>query len=185
MLVKWVTDVLQQPKSSWKLQMSWHQMGIRPSVNNHNDDCDFDYNVTWNPSCNMVIRSQLLTHLPLVCVGELGQHWFRKWLVAWSVASHYLNQCLGTNFSEMQIRNAKLFIHQNALRNVILEMAATLTGGGVCGCVWVCVCVCVWGGGGGGGWAKQCFHRLGDRYLLVHLLMVAWLVISQHNAPWM
>ena len=122
----------------------WQQMGIRPSVNNHND-CDFDYNVTWNPSCNMVIRSQLLTHLPLVCVGELGQHWFRKWLVAWSVASHYLNQCLGTNFSEMQIRNAKLFIHQNALRNVILEMAATLTGGGVC------VCVCGGGGGGGGG----------------------------------
>ena len=39
----------------------------------------------------------MLTHLPLVlhiCVGELGQHWFRLWLVAWTAPSHYLNQCL-------------------------------------------------------------------------------------------
>ena len=37
-----------------------------------------------------------LTHLPPVphiCVIELGQHWFRWWLVAYSVPSHYLNQC--------------------------------------------------------------------------------------------
>ena len=51
-----------------------------------------------------------LIHLPVVpqiCVGELGQHLFRKWLVAYSVPSHYLNQCwniafgpLGTNLGE-------------------------------------------------------------------------------------
>ena len=41
-------------------------------------------------------KTHLLTHLPLVphiCVGELGQHRFRQWLVACSVPSHYLNQC--------------------------------------------------------------------------------------------
>ena len=37
-----------------------------------------------------------LIHLPLVphiCVGELGQYWFMKWLVACSAPSHFLNQC--------------------------------------------------------------------------------------------
>ena len=36
-----------------------------------------------------------LTYLPLVShiwVSESDQHWFRKWLVAYSVPSHYLNQ---------------------------------------------------------------------------------------------
>ena len=28
-----------------------------------------------------------------VCVSESGRHWFRKWLVAYSVPSHYPNQC--------------------------------------------------------------------------------------------
>ena len=37
------------------------------------------------------------SHLPLVphiCVTELALYWFRWWLVAYSVPSHYLNQCL-------------------------------------------------------------------------------------------
>ena len=43
-----------------------------------------------------------LIHLPLmphICIKELGQHWFRWWLVAWSAlcteqaTSHHLNQC--------------------------------------------------------------------------------------------
>ena len=37
-----------------------------------------------------------LPHLPLVphiCINELGQHWFRWWLVACSAPSHYLNRC--------------------------------------------------------------------------------------------
>ena len=37
-----------------------------------------------------------LPHLPLVPhvqVVELGQHWFRYWLVASTAPSHYLNQC--------------------------------------------------------------------------------------------
>ena len=28
-----------------------------------------------------------------ICVGELGYHWFRQWLVAFSAPSHYLNWC--------------------------------------------------------------------------------------------
>ena len=44
----------------------------------------------------VVANTLVLTHLPLVwhiCVSESGQHWFRKWLVAYSAPSHYLNQC--------------------------------------------------------------------------------------------
>ena len=54
-----------------------------------------------------------LTHLPIVphiSVGELGHHWFRKWFVACSAPSHYLNQWwlisvgpLGTNLNEIWI----------------------------------------------------------------------------------
>ena len=28
-----------------------------------------------------------------ICVGESDQHWFRKWLVAYSASNRYLNQC--------------------------------------------------------------------------------------------
>ena len=38
----------------------------------------------------------LLAHFPLVphlCVSESGEYWFRQWLVAYSVPSHYLRQC--------------------------------------------------------------------------------------------
>ena len=65
-----------------------------------------------------------LTHHPLVphiCINETGQHWFRYWLVAITVPSHYLNQCwiivnwtlrnkLQGNFNQ----NTKFFIHENA-----------------------------------------------------------------------
>ena len=53
----------------------------------------------------------LCTLAPHICVRELGQHWFREWLVAWSAPSHYLNRWwlivnwpLGTNFSEIRIK---------------------------------------------------------------------------------
>ena len=44
----------------------------------------------------MSLGCNQLTHLPLVphiCVSELGQDWFRQWLVACSAPSHYPNQC--------------------------------------------------------------------------------------------
>ena len=43
------------------------------------------------PECQPFCRGlSMLTH---ICVGELGQHWFRQWLVACSAPSHNLNQC--------------------------------------------------------------------------------------------
>ena len=80
-----------------------------------------------------------LTHLPLkphICISESGQHWLRKWLVAFSAPSHYLNQCLVIvhwnlrnklqwNFNQ----NTKLFIRENAFENIICEKAAILSRG--------------------------------------------------------
>ena len=70
-----------------------------------------------------------LTHLPLVphiCVGDLGQHWFQKWLVAYSAPSHYLNQCCDivnwTLSSKLQWnlnRNSDILIHENAFQNIV------------------------------------------------------------------
>ena len=80
-----------------------------------------------------------LTHLPLaphICVNESGQHWFRQWLVAYSVPSHYLNQCwvivnwtLRNKFQWNCYQNTKLFIHENVSENIICEMAAILSRG--------------------------------------------------------
>ena len=81
----------------------------------------------------------LLTHLPLIphiCVGELGRHWFRLWLVAYSAPSYCLNQCwvvvnwnlrnkLQGNFNQ----DKKNFIHKNASENIVCKMAAILSRG--------------------------------------------------------
>ena len=74
--------------------------------------------------------------MPHICVGELGQHWFRKWLVVYSAPSYYLNQCwvnvnwtlrnkLKWNFNQ----NTNFFIHKNASENNVCEMAAILSRG--------------------------------------------------------
>ena len=63
-------------------------------------------------SVEVSMRWCILTHRPLVphiCVIELGQHWFRLWLIAYSTPRYYLNQCwiirpLGTNFNETLIK---------------------------------------------------------------------------------
>ena len=78
-------------------------------------------------------------HLPLVphiCICELGQHWFRWWLVACSAPSHYLNQCwlivnwtLRHNFQWNVNQNTKLIIHENAFENIVCEMTAILSRG--------------------------------------------------------
>ena len=80
-----------------------------------------------------------LTHLPLVphiCFSESGQHWFRWWLVVYSVPSHYLNQCwvivnctIGNKIQWNFNQNTKLFIHENASENIVCEMAAILSRG--------------------------------------------------------
>ena len=80
---------------------------------------------------------RILTHLPLVmhiCESESGQHWFRLWLVAYLVPSHYLNQCwvivnwtlrnkLQWNFN----RNSYIFLQENAFESVICKMVVMLS----------------------------------------------------------
>ena len=73
--------------------------------------------------------SQFLTHLPIVphiCIRQLGEHWFRWWLVAYLAPNHYIKQCwvivnwtlrnsLQWNFNQ----NSKFFI-----RKMCLEMSS-------------------------------------------------------------
>ena len=74
--------------------------------------------------------------VPQIYFTELGQYWLRKWHVAYTVPSHYLNQCwvivnwtlrnkLQWNFNQ----NTKLFIHKNAFQNIVCQMAAILSKG--------------------------------------------------------
>ena len=60
-------------------------------------------------------------------------HWFRKWLVAWSVPSHYLNQ--SWNIVNRRLRSKLqwnfnpilfVFIQENGTENVVWKMAAIL-----------------------------------------------------------
>ena len=62
-----------------------------------------------------------------------NHHWFRKWLVAWTAPSHYLNHCwnivnwaLRNKFQWNFNRNSNIFIQENALENVVCEMASIL-----------------------------------------------------------
>ena len=76
-------------------------------------------------------------HLPLVPhidVSELGQHWFRQWLVTWSAPSHYLNQCwnivnwtLRNKLQWNSNQNTKIFIDENPFENVVWEMTSFLS----------------------------------------------------------
>ena len=63
-----------------------------------------------------------------------NHHWFRKWLVAWSAASHYLNQCwnivnwaIGNKLQWNLKQNSYIFIQENAFENVVWKMAAILS----------------------------------------------------------
>ena len=74
---------------------------------------------------------RLKTHLPLmphICVSESVHHWFRRYLVAGSAPSHYLNQhwvivnCTLSNKLRLNFNhNTKLFIHKNASENDVCE----------------------------------------------------------------
>ena len=74
--------------------------------------------------------------VPHICVGELGQHWFRQWLVACSAPSHYLNQywlvvnlTLGNQSQWNSSPNTKLFIYEKAFEHVVCDMEAVLSMG--------------------------------------------------------
>ena len=74
--------------------------------------------------------------MPRICISKSDQHWFRWWLGAYSVPSHYLKQCsaivnrtlrnkLQWNFNQ----NIKFYIHENASENIVSQMAAILSRG--------------------------------------------------------
>ena len=74
--------------------------------------------------------------VPLICVIESGQHWFRYSPVAYSAPSQYLNWCwiivnwtLRNKLQWQFNQNTKLFIHENAYENIFYEMAAILSKG--------------------------------------------------------
>ena len=79
----------------------------------------------------------LLTHwgrVTHICVVEMGHHRFRKWLVACSAPSHYLNQCWNivnwTLRNKLQWtfnRNSNIFIQEIAFENVVCKMASILS----------------------------------------------------------
>ena len=89
----------------------------------------------WQSFDITAMRNRCLTHLPIVlhiCDNELGQHWFRWWLVACLAPSNYLKQCWDiVNWTlRNKLRwNTKLFIHVNAPENIICEMSAILSRG--------------------------------------------------------
>ena len=88
---------------------------------------------------NFIMESYSWTHLPLgphICVGELGLHWFRKWLVAWTAPSHNLNQYWHivnhTPWNIIQwnsIWNSNICIQENAFEHAVCEMAAIFSKG--------------------------------------------------------
>ena len=66
-----------------------------------------------------------------IYVSESGQRWLRKWLVAFSVPSHYLNQCLAIVNLTLRIKfqwnfnqNIKIFVRENASEKIVCKMAA-------------------------------------------------------------
>ena len=84
-----------------------------------------------------VIHVHVLTHwgrVNHICVSKLSHHWFRKWLVARSVPSHYLSQCWYTMnwiFKKKgqwnYYRNWQIFFQENAFEIVVCEMVAILS----------------------------------------------------------
>ena len=86
-----------------------------------------------------------ITHFPLVlhiCINELGQHWFRKWLVTYSAPSHHLNRCwvivywnLRNKFQWNFNQNTKLFIHENPSETIVCQKTAILSTGRLVKCM--------------------------------------------------
>ena len=77
-------------------------------------------------NCRLSLNS--LSRVTHICVSRLDHHWFRKWLVAWSAPSHYLNQCwnivnwiLRKKLQWNLNHNLYIFIQENAIENVVCQ----------------------------------------------------------------
>ena len=87
--------------------------------------------------CPFSLGLIVLIHLPImshICLSESGQHWFRQGIVAYSVPSHYLNQCwvmvYWTLLNKIQwhfSQKYNFFNHENAYEDIVCEMAVILS----------------------------------------------------------
>ena len=124
--------------SSYWLQMLWHLLGAKASATNMST---YDYLYmgkspsglqTHNAAAHFH-HTDLLTHCPLMMpydIRELGQYWYRQWLIASSAPSHYLDQCwllvnwiLSSQLQRNLIHIANIFF---VFENVISKLAAIL-----------------------------------------------------------
>ena len=76
-------------------------------------------------------HSGRVTH---ICASKQGHHRSRKWLVAWSAPSHYLNRwwnivnwTLSNKVRWNRKQNSCIFIQENAYENVVWKMASILS----------------------------------------------------------
>ena len=84
---------------------------------------------------NDVLPNICLTHLPLIyafvnwiSIGSgNGLSPIRHQAITWTHAHLLSIEPLGTNFSEIRMKNTKLFVPENAFENVVCEMASILT----------------------------------------------------------
>ena len=79
----------------------------------------------------MLLRLDYWGWVMHICVGNLGRHWFRWWLVTYAASSHYLNQCwnvvnwtLGNKRQWNFNRNTYIFIQENSFEDVVWKMVA-------------------------------------------------------------
>ena len=80
-------------------------------------------------------RIQLIHWVTHICVTNLRHHWwFRKWFVACSAPSHYLNQCritvnwpFGSKLQSNCIWKSNIFSQENAFPMYRLKMSAILS----------------------------------------------------------
>ena len=74
------------------------------------------------------IEAEWCTH-----TSKTNHHWFRSWLLSWSITSHYLNQywiIVDLNLGNKLQRNLKwnsfIFIQVNAFKNIVCKMAPAI-----------------------------------------------------------
>ena len=74
-----------------------------------------------------------------VCIGNLGRHWFRLWLVSCMAQSHYLNQCwnivnwtLGNKFQWNFNLTSNIVIQENAFEYGVCKIVALLSEASMC-----------------------------------------------------
>ena len=135
--------------------------------------------------------------------GELDQHWFRQWLVAYSPPSHHLTQCsliinwiLGNKLQWNSDQNTKLFIEEKTMSSVKWRPFCrwgVKYYNGICSVCWWPVTFLApehlqhsCGDTGGQAWtghARQCYRRPGFVPPLIARQPCSLLALSEGNPP--